>query len=116
MERRHVAVHEQVAAYIRYCHIADRLRQLCLHILQLRHRDAEIDVLLPRDEREKPGRYVLDDPVLDAVEVGPSRFPVIRVACQRNRLVRLEFAEFEWPGADRMLTHLRRGYVTRINR
>ena len=97
-------------------HVADRLRHLVLDVLQLRHRHAEIDVLLAGHERQQPGRDVLDDPVFDAVEIGPPRFPVIRVAGHRDRLVRLELDEFERPGADRMLPHLRRRYVARIDR
>jgi hypothetical protein len=47
-------------------------------------------------------RYIFDDRIFDAVEVGPVRLPVIRVAHQLNSLVRLEFDEFEHaddPGA-----------------
>src|SRR5437667_11740827 len=39
----------------------------------------EIDIILTGDERQEPRRYVLDDRVFDAVEVGPVLFPIIRV-------------------------------------
>src|SRR6516164_3694877 len=42
--------------------------------------------------------------------------PVIRIAGHRNRLVRLEINEFERAGADRVLPHLARRDVARINR
>jgi len=71
IERRHVAVDEQVAADIRNEHVADRLRTLVFCILQLWHCDAEIDVLVARDEGEQPGRHIFDDPVFDAIEVRP---------------------------------------------
>ena len=53
-------------------------------------------------------RVVRDDGVFDAVEIGPSRFPIIGVADELDRLVRLELDEFEWAGADRMLAHFAR--------
>ena len=104
---------EHVARDVRDEHVADRLRHLALDVLQLRHRDAEIDVFVAGEERQQPRRDVGDDAVFDAVEIGLARFPVIRVADHRDRLVRLELDEFERPGADRMLPHLRRRDVAR---
>src|ERR1700730_5399418 len=50
----------------------------------------------------------------------PSRwlalFPVIEVSCDLDRLVWLEFHEFERTGADRMRAHVARGHVARIDR
>src|SRR5215472_12136672 len=68
------------------------------------------------DEGERTRRQVLDDRILDAVEIGSPWLPVIRIAGHRNRLVRLEIDEFERAGADRVLPHLARRDVARINR
>jgi hypothetical protein len=45
---------------------------------------------------------------IDAVEIGPARLPIIGVAGQFDRLVRLEFDEFEGARTDRVLPHLAR--------
>ena len=116
VEGRRFAVDEHVAGDVDDEHVADRLRHLTLDVLQLRHRDAEINLLVAGHERQQPGRDILDDPVFDAVEIRPARLPVIRIADHRDRLVRLELDELERPGADRMLPHLRRRDVTRIDR
>ena len=62
-----------------------------------------------------PRRRVADDRILDAVEIGAARFPVIRVADDLDVLVRLVLDEFERPGTDRVLAHLRRRDMTRID-
>ena len=54
--------------------------------------------------------------VFDAVEIGPARLPVIRVARHRDVFVRLELDEFERAGADRMAAHLARRHVAGIDR
>src|SRR6266851_2871614 len=54
--------------------------------------------------------------VFDAVEIGPPRLPVIRVARHLDRLVGFVFDESERPGADRLTAHLARRNVARINR
>src|SRR6516165_2508695 len=68
---------------------------------------------LARDEGQYRGRRVRDDRVLDAVEIGPVRLPVIRVAHDLDIFLRLEIAEFERAGADRMLAHVARAYMAR---
>jgi hypothetical protein len=61
-------------------------------------------------------RRVLDDRVLDAVEIGQARLPVIRVLRDLDALVRLELDELERAGADRVLPHLCRRHVARVDR
>src|SRR5262249_49618236 len=85
---------------------ADRLWRLVLDVLQLWDCDPEKDIVFDGEERQKPRRDVFDDRVLDAVEIGPARLPIVGVARHRDRLVGLEVDEFEWAGADRMLAHV----------
>src|SRR5215471_9111957 len=54
--------------------------------------------------------------VLDRVEIGPPRLPVIRIAGDLDRFVRLERDEFERAGADRIGAHLFLTCFTRIRR
>ena len=49
-------------------------------------------------------------------EIGPARFPIIRVAGQPDRLVRLVRNEFERAGADWMPAHVLRRHMTGIDR
>src|SRR5204862_7761740 len=56
------------------------------------------------------------DRILDAVEIGPARLPVIRVARDLDVLVRLELDKLERPRADRVLPHLRRRHVAGVDR
>src|SRR5271165_6775165 len=62
----------------------------------------ESHVELPGRERQCRGRQVLDDRIFNAVEIGPARFPIIRVSRYLDVLVGLEFDEFERASADRM--------------
>ena len=111
-----VAVDDQVAIDVRGKHLANRVRRLVLDILQLRDGDPEIDIGLAGDKRQQPGRYIFDDRVFDAVEVGTPLLPIIRVAGHRDRLVWLELDKFERAGADRMTAHVARADVTRVDR
>src|SRR5207249_3707045 len=52
----------------------------------------------------------------DPVEIGLVLFPVIRVSGDLDRLVRLEFDEFERAGTDRMSAHVARRHVAGIDR
>src|ERR1051325_8590674 len=54
--------------------------------------------------------------ILDSIEIGPPGLPVIRVLGQLDALVRLVFDKFERAGADRVLAHLRRADMARIDR
>src|SRR5260370_2818942 len=49
------------------------------------------------------------------VEIGPYRFPIIRVPGDPDPLVRLELDEFERAGADRMPAHVARRHVTGVD-
>jgi len=60
-------------------------------------------------------RHVEDYRKLDAVEIRPAVLPVIRVARHCDPFVRLELDEFERAGADRMLSHLGRRDMARID-
>src|SRR5712675_1273532 len=62
--------------------LADRLRRLAVDVLQQGHGDLvrEGHVELAGDKAEHRRRAVRDDRVLDAVEIGQARLPVIRVA------------------------------------
>jgi hypothetical protein len=53
--------------------------------------------------------------MLNAVEKRPALLPVIRVASHRDPFVRLELSKFERARADRMLPHLCRRHVARID-
>jgi hypothetical protein len=53
---------------------------------------------------------------LDAIEIGPAGFPVLRVPGDSDPLVRPEFDEFERAGANRMRAHLARQDVTGVDR
>ena len=88
--------------------LANRLRLLALDVLQQRdgHLVGKGHVELAGDKGQQRRRAVRDDRPFDAVEIGPARLPVIRVAGQPDQLVRLVRDEFERPGADRMLAHV----------
>src|SRR5580704_10199773 len=73
-------------------------------------------VELAGDKGEDRGRPVRYHGIFDAVEVRPPRLPVIRIARHLDVLVRLKFDEFERAGADRMLAHVARRNVARIDR
>src|SRR5260370_20081913 len=68
------------------------------------------------DKGEGPRRQVFDDRVFDTVEIRPALLPVIRVSGYCDRLVRLEFDEFEWAGADRVLAHLAGRHMAGVDR
>src|SRR5262249_12107027 len=108
VEGRYVAVDEQITGDVWCDQFADRLRCLAPDVPQLRDRNPEIRVVFAGDEGQKARRDVLDDRVFDAVEIGPARLPVVRVAGHGDRLVRLEIDEFERAGADRMFAHVAR--------
>src|SRR5205085_11052735 len=95
---------------VRGRHLADRLRRLSSEILQSRYCDAirRIDVEFAGEEGEVPRRDFPHDRVFNAVEIWPSRFPIIGIADQLDRLVWLEIHELERAGADRALPHLTR--------
>src|SRR5439155_14907513 len=58
----------------------------------------------------------LYDLKVDAVEIGPVFFPVIRIFLYLDRLVRLELDEFERARADRMAAHVARRHMAGIDR
>ena len=76
VEWRHVAVDDEVGADVGRRDLADRLRRLCLDVLQQRdrHLGREGHVELAGDEGEDRRRAVRNDGELDAVEIGPPFF------------------------------------------
>ena len=108
VERRRSAVDEQGSRQVGREHVADRLRRLALEILQQRDCHAEDLIETASDEPQDARRQTRDDRPLDAVEVGPARFPVVRVPSDPDPLVRPEFDEFERAGANWMRAHLAR--------
>ena len=117
VERR-LARHQRVRREIGRRDLADRVGHLALHVLQHRHGQLirEGHVELAGDKGEQLRRAVRDDRPFDRVEIGQPLLPVIRVLRDLDRLVRLELDELERPGADRVLPHLRRRDVARIDR
>src|SRR6516164_8953662 len=77
-------------------------------------RRSQVD--LAGEEGQNPGRYVLDDRILDTVEIRPVLFPVIGISGHLDRLVGLELDEFERARADRVATHVARTDVAGIDR
>ena len=98
--------------------LAYRVGPLLLQVVGQRNgqRAGEGQLVLAGDKGEDRGRAVAQDRVLDRVEIGQARLPVIRVLDQLDELVGLELDEFERARADRMLAHLRRRDVARIDR
>jgi hypothetical protein len=89
-----------------------------MHILQ--HRDGDLvgegHVEIAGNEGEHRGRAVRDDRVFDTVEIRFAGLPVIRVARDLDRLVRLELDKFVGTRADRMLPHLGRRHMAGVDR
>src|SRR6202011_168540 len=79
VEGRDSAVDDQVAAVVVQHDVAIGRRRLAAQVLQLRYPQPE-QVELAGDKSQLPRRGVRDDRRLDAVEIGPARLPVIRVA------------------------------------
>jgi len=70
--------------------------------------NAENPIETTGDKPQDAGRQARDDPLLNAVEIGPARFPVLWVPGDPDPLVRPEFDEFERASADRMRAHVAR--------
>src|SRR6202048_3206983 len=117
-KRRHRAVYDRSTAGIPTRDLAAHLRCLVLDLLQQRYRhEARSGTIeLVGAEGQDPGRGVANDRVLYAVEIRPAWLPIIGVAGQLDRLVRLEFDEFERARADRVLPHLAWRHVARVDR
>src|SRR5262249_36518101 len=98
--------------------LADRLRRLARDIPQQRHRylEREGHVKLAGDKGEDRSRAIRDHGIFDAVEVGSIPLPVIAIARHLDVFVWLELDEFERAGAARMLAHVTRRYMARIDR
>jgi len=108
IERRRCAVDEQGARQVGREHIADRLRRLVLEVLQQRDCHAEDLIETAGGEPQDAGRQARDDRPVDAIEVGPARFPVLRVPGDSDPLVWPEFNEFERASANWMGAHVAR--------
>ena len=118
VERRRLAIDEQVDRYRRLRQLADRVGHLALDVAHRLHRDlvGKAHVELAGDKSERLGRAVRNDGPLDAVEIGPAGLPVIRVLGEPDIIVRLELDEFERARADRMRAHIARRHVAGVNR
>ena len=118
VERRRIAVEDQVGAVVHRRRLALRVRQLALDVLEQRRRDLprEGDVEAPGDEAQHRRAAVGHDRPFDAVEVGLALLPVVRVPRDLEALVRLELDELEGSGADRPGAHLRRRDVAGVHR
>ena len=99
-------------------HLTDRLRGLHCEILQSgdRYTVRRVDVEFAGKESEVSRRDFSHDRIFDPVEIWPSGFPIVGIADQLDRLVRLEADKFERTRADRMLPHLARRNMARIDR
>jgi len=117
-ERRLLTVQDHVAVDVGRHQATDCLRVLSLRIVQHRHLK-EIRrryIVFAGQKGELPGRLILDNRPFDAVKIGPVLFPVIGIAHHLHIFVRLEFDELERSCADRMLPHVARGDMARIDR
>ena len=114
VESRCVRVDQHRSADVCRRDLGDRLRHLSLEIFQPRHRHAvgRGDIEFGGEGRQIARRDLPHDRVFDAVEVWLSRFPVIRILGEFDVSVRLELAEFEGAGANRVLPHLARRHKT----
>src|SRR5262249_5612494 len=81
-----------------------------------RHLKWEGHVKLAGDKGEDRSRAVWNHGIFDAVEVRPIPLPVIGIARHLDVFVWLELDEFERARADRMLAHVTRRYMARIDR
>jgi hypothetical protein len=99
VERRRLAVDQEIGTGIGRCEVANGLRRLLLDVLQERDHDfvRKGQVELAGDEGEDRGRAVGDDRVFDAVEIGTPRFPIIGVADELDPFVRLESTNLNGP-------------------
>ena len=81
VERRHVAIDDQIRADIDRRDFADCVRRLRLDVLEQRdhHFRREGHVELAGDEAEDRGRAVRDDVEFDAVEIGQALLPVVGI-------------------------------------
>src|SRR5215831_11006442 len=118
VERRGLAVEHDIAIDVRRQQLANRLGRLGFHVLQ--HRDLQkirgSKVELARAKGHHPGRNVLDDRILNAVDIRPALLPIIRVSRYFDRLLGFELGEFEGAGADRVRAYLARRHMTRVDR
>src|SRR6266478_4048134 len=114
---RRIRVDDQVTADIRRVQLAKSLRRLICYVPRQRYRQpAERDVELAGNKCQHRRRHVADDRIFDAIKVRPAGFPVIGIAYQLDRLVRLELDKFERPRADWMLAHVTRRYMAGVDR
>src|SRR6185437_2205161 len=99
-------------------HFADRLRRLLAEVLQRRRGDpvGRADVEIAGEECQVARRDLAQDRKFDAIEIGPARFPIIRVLAELDVFVWFELDEFKRAGADRFLPHLTRRHVAWVDR
>ncbi len=118
VERRDVAVDDQVGRVVGRLQLAVGLRQLRLNVLHQRHGQVERErhVELAGDEGQHAGRAVGDDAPVDGIDVGVPLAPIVGVAHELDRLVALELDELERTRADRLGAHVGRRHVAGIDR
>ena len=88
VERRLVAIDDQIGADAARRQLADRIRPLLLQVAGQRDRQraGKGQLIFAGDKGEDRGRAVLGDRIFDAVEIGQPRFPVIRVSRHLDRV------------------------------
>src|SRR5438045_9716281 len=117
VEGRLVDIDQHSAGDIDTGHFANRLRRLLSEILQGRRGNAvgRADIEIAGEEGQIARRDLAQDRKLDAVEIGPARFPVTRVFRELDVFVRLELKEFERTGDDRRLPYPKRRHMAWVD-
>jgi len=111
-------VDNDIGADVDRLHDADGVGCLRLDVLEKRYRhfSRKRHVEFSGNESENGGRTIGYDGEFDAVEIRQALLPIIRIADELDRLVGLEFNEFERTGTDRLGAHVTRRNVARIDR
>ena len=117
VERRCVAVQDQVGVVVHRRDLADGVRRLRLHVLDQRNGDAvgRADVVAARHEAQDRRATRRHDRDLDTVEIGLALLEVVGIADELDAFLLLELGELEGAGADRLGAHLRRRHVAGID-
>src|SRR3954453_23354014 len=118
VERRRLAVHDQIGTLVSWLQITDCLWRLSLDVFYQRHGDPKrkCQVEFTGNERKDRRRAVCNYSPFDTVEIGASLLPILCIPLELDGFVRFIGHEFERSGADWMLPHFLRRYMTRVNR
>ena len=117
VERRRVAVDDQVGAHVGAPHRALRLRCLGSNVPVQRHQYVRGigHVELAGDEAQHAGGTVWHDAKFNPVEIRKAWLPAAGVPLQPDDLIQAVFDKPERPGADWLGAHRRRRYVAGID-